>query len=145
MRAAAQDDWAFSLISLQTQAPYPGSGNFGIARMNGGSSSRPGLGVDPYAGILEGGGVEMFWLVWDIVRTCLPIGYKENLGFALLWLLPWDGESGLSFSQLDPYFIEVCRRVRLVQTADGISALRATTKGAKNIQRRGKGSQRIYG
>jgi CRISPR system Cascade subunit CasA len=130
MRAAGQDDWAFSLISLQTQAPYPGSGNFGIARMNGGSSSRPGLGVDPY------GYIGRRWRRDVLVglghrSDVLTIGYKENLGFALLWLLPWDGESGLSFSQLDPYFIEVCRRVRLVQTADGISALRATTKGPR--------------
>lgn len=130
MRAASEDDWLFSLVSLQTQAPYPGAGNFGIARMNGGSSSRPGLGIDPC------GGIGRRWrrdvqVALEHRSEVLAMGYKDGVGIALLWLLPWDGERGLSFSQLDPYFIEICRRVRLSQTEKGIVALRTTTKGPR--------------
>ena len=35
------EDWLFALVSLQTSAGYGGKRNYGIARMNGGSSSRP--------------------------------------------------------------------------------------------------------
>ena len=32
---------------------------------------------------------------------------------ALLWLEPWDGTDSLRLNELDPYFVEICRRVRL--------------------------------
>ncbi|QDH13385.2 hypothetical protein E3E12_03280 [Formicincola oecophyllae] len=54
---------------------------------------------------------------------------EPEKGKALLWLLPWDGgaQSGLSLSALDLWFLEVCRRVRLVTTATGAwEALEAT-------------------
>ena len=41
------EDWLFALVSLQTSAGYDGAGNYGIARMNGGSSSRPMMGLVP--------------------------------------------------------------------------------------------------
>ena len=44
---AAAEDWVFALVSLQTSEGYGGNGNHGIARMNGGSSSRPMLGLAP--------------------------------------------------------------------------------------------------
>ena len=44
-RHAAAEDWVFALVSLQTSEGYGGAGNHGIARMNGGSSSRPMLGL----------------------------------------------------------------------------------------------------
>ena len=46
-RQAEPEDWVFALVSLQTSEGYGGSGNQGIARMNGGSSSRPMLGLAP--------------------------------------------------------------------------------------------------
>ena len=44
------DDWLFALISLQTMSGYLGAGNHRIARMNGGYSSRPCLGLAPADG-----------------------------------------------------------------------------------------------
>lgn len=44
-RHAEPQDWVFALVSLQTSEGYGGAGNNGIARMNGGSSSRPLLGI----------------------------------------------------------------------------------------------------
>lgn len=124
------DDWIFALISLQTQAPYPGSGNFGVARMNGGSSSRPGLGIEP------SGDVGRRWLrdvriALEERRNILDMGFKEEAGAALLWLVPWDGNGAFSFSELDPLFIEICRRVRLTYSSYGIAAARTTSKGPR--------------
>ncbi|MBK5913409.1 type I-E CRISPR-associated protein Cse1/CasA [Rhodocyclus purpureus] len=131
IRSAGKDDWIFSLVSLQTQAPFPGSGNYGVSRMNGGSSSRPGLGIDP------GGDIGKRWrrdvgVSLDCRANILAeIDFKDKFGVALLWVLPWDGENGLSFSQLEPYYVEICRRVRLVEKSSRIFALRTTTKGPR--------------
>ena len=48
--ANAPDDWIFALIDLQTMAGFLGAGNYGIARMNGGFSARPCLGLAPAEG-----------------------------------------------------------------------------------------------
>ncbi|MCY4327816.1 MAG: hypothetical protein OXC53_09545, partial [Rhodobacteraceae bacterium] len=44
---AEPEDWIYALVSLQTCEGFGGRGNYGIARMNGGSSSRPLLGLVP--------------------------------------------------------------------------------------------------
>ena len=44
---SAPEDWLFALVDLQTMAGVLGRGNYGIARMNGGFSSRPCLGLAP--------------------------------------------------------------------------------------------------
>lgn len=130
IRLSKADDWIYGLVSLQTQAPFPGAGNYGIARMNGGSSSRPGLGVV----LCKGFGNRWKRDVAIAVQhrqELLKLGYKERDGIELLWLIPWDGEKAFSFSQLDPFFIEICRRVRLIEISAGIRALRTTTKGPR--------------
>ena len=130
IRSSKADDWIYGLVSLQTQAPFPGAGNYGIARMNGGSSSRPGLGY------ILGKGFGNRWkrdvaIAVQHRQDLLKLGYKEQDGIGLLWLIPWDGEKAFSFSQLDPFFIEICRRVRLIEIPVGIRALRTTTKGPR--------------
>jgi CRISPR system Cascade subunit CasA len=61
--------------------------------------------------------------------------YASEDGHALLWELPWDGskDSALSLSALDPHFIEVCRRIRLLESPStgDITCWRATTKGQR--------------
>ena len=47
---AMPEDWIFALIDLQTMAGFFGAGNYGIARMNGGYSTRPCLGLAPGRG-----------------------------------------------------------------------------------------------
>ncbi|EGV50072.1 hypothetical protein [endosymbiont of Riftia pachyptila] len=131
IRTAYPDDWLFALISLQTAAPFPGRGNYGVARMNGGSSSRPGLGIDPP------GGPGRRW--WRDVRIALAeritmaddFGYAAEEGVSLLWLAPWDGKSAYSFTALDPFFIEISRRIRLVADDELIKALRTTSTGPR--------------
>lgn len=45
--AGTPADWVFALISIQIAGPFLGAGNYGVARMNGGFSSRPCLGLAP--------------------------------------------------------------------------------------------------
>ena len=126
---AHPDDWIFALVSLQTAGPYPGLGNYGVARMNKGSSSRPGIGIVP------SGGFGNRWLR-DVI---IALGNREKIvmentlsqsnGIGLMWLVPWDGSeaSSLPFPSLDPFFIEICRRIRLVNLGQGIHARRTSS------------------
>ena len=113
---SAYEDWIFALVNLQTMAGFLGRGNYGIARMNGGYSARPCLGLAPING---GTGAH---LISDVTRMIAsrdeilqtyPEYYQSTEGQALLWLVPWDGRNSLPLRGLDPYFIEICRRVRL--------------------------------
>jgi len=143
--AAMPDDWIFALVSLQTSEGYGGAGNNGIARMNGGSSSRPMLAMAP-ARAGSGGPDPSDWWRRDVSRLlalrrdgaevtpCTPGGQ------ALLWTVPWPEGAQLDMTALDPWFIEVCRRVRLVLRDDRISARRATSKAARVDARIFKGA-----
>ena len=46
-RQAEAEDWILALVSLQTCEGFGGAKNYGIVRMNGGSSSRSMLGLTP--------------------------------------------------------------------------------------------------
>ena len=39
-------------------------------------------------------------------------GYRSD-GLVLVWVEPWDGSTSLRLSNLDPVYIEICRRIRL--------------------------------
>ena len=54
-------------------------------------------------------------------------------GVDLLWLKPWDGTKPEALSgRLDPFYIEICRRIRLCSNPnDGMHAIRATSKAAR--------------
>lgn len=130
MRQVAPDDWVMALISLQTQEGFLGAGNYGISRMNGGFASRPAIGVVP-AG---------YWGVrWQRdVATLLKhrneivelIGLQNENGIGIVWQKIWDGESSMAFSSLDPFYIEICRRIRLAQSDVG-QAICAVATGSK--------------
>ena len=132
---ATPGQWLFALLSLQTMQGFSGNTLYGIARMNGGFSSRPALGLVP--GTPEG------WrpgprFVRDL-RVLLAARegffadrpYRRD-GLGLVWLAPWDGVASLGLDALDPWFIEVCRRVRLVAADDGtLTAHAAGSKAAR--------------
>ncbi len=129
------EDWVFALVSLQTMAGFLGRGNYGIARMNGGFSARPCLGLAP----VEGGiGAELFFDIErmtdkrDELLESYPDYFQDSNGIALVWLVPWNGKDQIDLRQLDPYFIEICRRVRLVKQNGEISAI-ATGSGKQRI------------
>lgn len=107
------DLWVYALISLQTMSGFFGRGNPGISRMNSGFGNRPI--VELVRRHTPGGRWQ------DAILRLLkhrqevlsgPWNYNPQ-GFALIWLEQWDGSSSLKLSQLDPCYIEICRRVRL--------------------------------
>ena len=130
---AEADDWILALITLQTMEGFSGAGNYGISRMNGGLGSRAAFSLTPSArpgvhlrrdllGLSEGHAS----LVADYPMT------EDGVG--LLWTLPWDGtkREALLPNRLNPYYIEICRRVRLRVNHDGsLYSLRTSSKAAR--------------
>lgn len=135
-RQAAPQDWVFALVSLQTMEGYGGAGNHGIARMNGGSSSRPMLTLAP----LDDASAPInpsHWWARDVQRL---LARRDGVnGIALVWPEPWPEGRSLSLGRLDPLFIEVCRRVRLLAQGDGLTAQRSTSKAARVAAKEARG------
>lgn len=128
------DDWLFALVDLQTMGGYLGAGNYPIARMNGGYSSRPCVGLAPADGGLGAHlGFDMRRMLDG--REALLHSYDRYFrpadGIALTWMEPWDGTDSLDLRELDPYFIEVCRRVRLVSHKGRLAARTAASKAPR--------------
>ena len=131
--APEADDWVFALVTLQTSAGFSGSGNYGISRMNGGTGSRPAFTLTPstrpglhlrrdMAALLE-------------CRERLLIDYPmRNDGIALLWTTPWEGQEAeaLPLKALEPFYIEICRRIRLRREGGRkFRAVRATSAATR--------------
>ena len=128
-REASIEDWVYALISLQTCEGYNGRGNHGIARMNGGSSSRPMLGLAP----ARQGDLSIDLSAWWIrdVKRLIEMRRRENSADtpkpALLWCLDWPENHQLVWPELDPLCIEVCRRIRLSRSNGRLAAQRSTS------------------
>ena len=125
------DEWVYALVDLQTTAGFFGRGNYGIARMNGGFSSRP------CVELVNAGTPGGRWL--RVVRRLMerrpallapPWPYRAD-GHGLLWLLPWDGRTSLALDTLDPWFIEVARVARLSADDGRLHARGAPTQCAR--------------
>jgi len=131
--AAPPESWIFALLTVQTAGGYEGRKIYGVVRMNGGYSPRPGIGlvpaVRPGPRFLRDLRV-LFAHREEALRH--QAGFRKD-GYRLLWLLPWDGEkdSALPLSDLHPWFVEVCRRVRFVRREDGFAVLRRPTDGQR--------------
>ena len=52
-------------------------------------------------------------------------------GHDLVWLISWDGSDSLPFASLDPWYIEICRRVRLINTVDRLNAFVTGSKAPR--------------
>lgn len=133
---AAPQDWIFALVSLQTMEGFGGAGNYGVSRMNGGSSSRVMIALAPAT---DGGRVidPAAWWRRDVQH--LLSGRDGVTGPALLWCLPWPEGQQLDLTGLDSLFIEVCRRVRLTEGDGGLHAERTTSKAARIAAKEAKG------
>lgn len=122
------EHWVFALLSLQTQQGFSGRDNYGVARMNGGFGNRPGFGMTP--------SLEWARRVLRDVRVALkarPALFSDTYpyqptGTALLWVEPWDGTVSSAMASLDPFFIEICRRVRVTRGPAGLQVLMTSTK-----------------
>ena len=128
MLLSSPEEWVFALISLQTQEGFLGAGNYGVSRMNGGFASRCGVGIHPkgrWGARWNRDLVAVIDARDDLIES---LGFASDHGHALVWAIPWDGNDSLSFISLDSSFIEVCRRVRLVNAT---SKLQAFVTGSK--------------
>ena len=145
-RGGQPEDWLFALVSLQTGEGYSGKNNQGIARMNGGSSSRCMLALAPLpettgediktmaprpgawfrrgvAVLLETRGQQL--------EKYSHLEYPATGGIKLTWLEPWLEEKQLQIRELDIWFIEVCRRIRLRQSGESLCARKGTSKATR--------------
>lgn len=130
------DEWVFALISLQTMSGYFGRGNQGISRMNGGFGNRL---------IVELVRSTSLGARWQDAVTRLMQHRKEVLarefgydpqGLVLVWLEQWDGKTSLPLKRLDPFYIEVCRRIRLSGDDKRVTAASSAPADAPRIDAR---------
>lgn len=130
--STAAEHWAFALLTLQTMEGFLGRGNYGIARMNGGFSSRPEVAYAPGTGwgVRLRRDVEV--LRGTRSRLIADFGYSDH-GLPLLWLRGWQGTPGemLALGDLDPFFLEVCRRVRLSRDDAGVTGMVAPSQAPR--------------
>ena len=133
MRQSALGDWVMALISLQTQEGFLGAGNYGISRMNGGFASRPAIGVVPRGHWGRRWQRDVVALLKHRDEIVEHMGLQNEDGIGLLWLKSWSGENSLAFSSLDPFYIEICRRIRLIKSDDdqSIAAIATGSKAAR--------------
>lgn len=121
------DDWVYALVSLQTQEGFMGAGKYGIARMNGGFSNRTFVSLTPPGGVAARFRRDLRISLRE--RKEIRIQVPQMTGsVALTWLVPWSGTDALRTDALDPFFIEICRRVRLVDDGGRIVARETGSK-----------------
>lgn len=132
------EHWIYALVSLQTMQGYTGKFNYGISRMNGGFGSRPYITLAPTQRMA--GRFLRDVRMWLELRATLiqSYGYSES-GPALLWKDAWDGATHDTFRACDPFYIEICRRVRLVLRKDQLHGLQAPTEGGRLEAKDAKG------
>ncbi|MEO1173517.1 MAG: type I-E CRISPR-associated protein Cse1/CasA, partial [Myxococcota bacterium] len=126
---AGPETWIFSLLTLQTMQGVLGAGNYGVVRMNSGFGNRPQVGLMP----------NLAFGARFARDVRLALDHREGLvgtdnlypsvnGKTLLWLEPWDGKHSLALSECDPFFLEVCRRVRFTSRGDTLRCQSKSTK-----------------
>ena len=127
----APEHWIYALTTLQTQEGFLGRGNYGIVRgMNGGFGNKPLVGLAP--GLSFGARFRRDVRVLVEARDHVSALYDPGSGHTLLWTVPWSGakKDAVTLGDCDPYFIEVCRRIRLTADAEGgLTCHRGITKG----------------
>ena len=138
---AAVDEWIFALITLQTMEGFSGAGNYGISRMNGGMSSRPAFSMTPDTrpGVHIKRDIKV--LLEHRPKLIDDYGFADG-GHSLVWTLPWDGApaESLLLTALDPFYLEICRRVRLrLDDAGSLTVVRASSRAARIEAKASKG------
>jgi len=123
---AGVDDWIFALITLQTMDGYLGKYNYGISRMPSGYGNRSCFSITP--SLRPGLHVRRdMRALLNHRQMTLETYSMADTGIGLVWTMPWDGGKSnmLAFNELDPFYIEICRRVRLRRKNDRLEAARA--------------------
>ena len=129
-RAAALDsaphDWLYALVNLQTIQGYSDPGRYGVARMNGGHSNKPM--VDRRPGPRWGQRARRAIRMLldrreDVLKRAGDDLFRAEGGMVFCWLEPWDDDEPIRPDRIDPYFIEICRRLRLEERNGRIRVL----------------------
>jgi CRISPR system Cascade subunit CasA len=107
------EHWIFALVSLQTMQGFSGRDNYGIVRMNGGFGNRPCVAYAPSLSWGPRFRRDVAILLAQRPDLIVAYRYADRGGVALQWLEPWDGRTSIPLGECDPFFIEICRRVRL--------------------------------
>jgi CRISPR system Cascade subunit CasA len=125
----AWEAWIYALVLLQTTSGFLGQGNYGIVRMNGGFASRPIVSwvrsLQPSLRFRD----EV--LALQKLRSSVCDAFRNaQRGIVLTWLTHWDrSKHQHMLPQLEPWFIEAARPVRLRKIENGsIVALGATSR-----------------
>jgi len=121
--------WVYALITYQTFSGYNGAGNYGSMRMNGGFGCRTVLRWT-YTGNPSERFVDETELLQSLRQsTCELFGYAKK-GVALTWLSIWNrSDHQFLLNQVEPWFIEAVRPLRIKQLGNGqLLALGATSK-----------------
>lgn len=124
------EHWLFALLTLQSMDGIMGRGNYGIVRMNSGYGNRPFLGVTPDLSWSSRFNRDLRVLLDN--RDDMFSTYKSN-GYSLLWVPHWDGgkKSGIQLFECDPYFLEICRRIRFKKTDGEILCFKTNTEASR--------------
>ena len=134
------DDWLFALISLQTMEGYAGARNYGVSRMPSGYGNRPAFSVTPSFAI--GGHIQRDISSLLRHREEMLDDYDPFLtddGIALVWSETWDGSKSETITGgLDPYYIEICRRIRLRETRGRLHSIRANSLAKRIFDVKGR-------
>jgi CRISPR system Cascade subunit CasA len=130
--ASEPDNWLMALVTVQTMDGYGGGGGVlaGISRMNSGSGSRPCVGLAARGGWGARVRRDIARLVAmrDQIVADNP-GYAAEGGIRLVWLEPWVNASPLTPDRLDPFYVEICRRIRLVNLRGSRTIVARTPAG----------------
>jgi CRISPR system Cascade subunit CasA len=138
--------WVAALVISQTCGDYSAAGAqeryYGTVRRNGSYATRPFVGLVPPNGLGAHWRRDITVLLqrreWFYERVQ---AFAEAGGNALPWCLPWDGQRSLGLEDLDPWFIEICRRVRLYRDQTGtITAKRVGSAAERIIAKNYKGN-----
>ena len=137
-KTADVDDWIFALVTLQTMEGYSGRNNYGISRMHSGYGNRSAFSLTP--SFRPGAHVRHdLGLLLKHGQSVLDEYQMNDSGITLLWTIPWDGlkaESKL-ITEMDAFYIEVCRRVRLYWKYDKLNAVRANSGSMRMVDVKG--------
>ena len=135
---AGVDDWLFALITLQTMDGYPGKFNYGISRMPSGYGNRSAFSITPSERI----GIHVrrdLMALLEHRQEILDEYPMTDSGVGLVWTLAWDGEKAEALlpDALEPFYIEICRRIRLRWKSSRLYAVRTTSKERRVIDVKG--------
>ena len=138
---AETDDWIFALVTLQTMEGYGGSRNYGISRMPSGYGNRPSFSITPSTSL----GIHIRRDILGLLehRQVLLDEYPEypaSGGIHLLWTKEWDGTKAepLSPRKLDPFYIEICRRIRSQRVGENLRAVRSGSADRRIVDMKGR-------